>query len=190
MTCQFVVYDYWISTAIQCWLKFFDTDVNSVIGFRQNVRPLNYNPAMLGRVDVLGNSGISCEVALLLPNGIVLCTSKPEVSRIGKNWDNLYGPLEGFPDPDQPNGIHQVHNGELASLFDPTTGLHVASPVDDNIHGHGAILAEDGTVFSFGGDDASAPSGFTTGATGGLLPGLRRQRTFDFRSGNWSYMNP
>jgi hypothetical protein len=136
---------------------------------------------------VLGNSGISCEVTLLLPNGLVLCTSKPEVTRVGKNWDNLYGPLEGFPDPFALNGIHDVHNGELASLFDPTTGLHVASPVNDNIHGHGAILAEDGTVFSFGGDDASAPSGFTTGPTGGLLPGLRRQRTYDFRSGNWSY---
>ena len=79
-----------------------------------------------------------------------------------------------------------MHNGELVSLFDQ---LYVASPVDDNIYGHGAILAEDGTVFSFCGDDASAPSGFITGATGVLLPDLRRQRTFDFRSGNWSYMD-
>ena len=187
-TCQFVVYDYTVPTAIQCWLKFFDANVNSVIGFRENVRPLNYNPPVLGRVDVLGNSGISCEMTLLLPNGKVLCLSKPEMTRIGRNFDNLYGPLEGFPDPDQPDGIHEVHNGEIASVLDPATGLHVPSPVDYNIHGTAAILAEDGTVYSFGGDDASAPSGFDTGPTGGLLPGLRKQRTYDFRSGNWSYI--
>ena len=187
--CQFVVYDYTVPTAILCWMKFFDTRANSVIGFRKSVRPLNYNPPVLGRIDVLGNSGISCEMTLLLPNGKVLCMSKAEATRNGKNWDNLYGPLEGFPDPNEPNGIHMVHNGELASLLDPSTGLHVASPVNDNIHGTAAILAEDGTVYSFGGDDATAPQGFDTGPTGGLLPGLRKMRTFDFRSGNWSYMD-
>ena len=184
--CQFVIYDYTTPTAIICSLNNFTSDPSTTIGYRQNPRPLNYNPPALGRVDVIGNSGLVCETANLLPDGRVLCSAQPEFTRIGKNWDNF---IENpFPDPNALAGIHEVHDGELASLLDPLTGLHVSSPVDDNVGGQGAILAEDGTIFAVGGDERTAPSGYTTGPTGGLLNGLNRQRTFDFRTDSWSYL--
>jgi len=67
--CQFVIYDETIPTAVLCTMKFFDADPTTTIGFRQNPRPLNYNPTVLGRVDVIGNSGIVCIFANLLPDG-------------------------------------------------------------------------------------------------------------------------
>ena len=54
-------------------MKFFDTDS---IGFRQNPRPLNRNPTVLGRIDVIGNSGIVCIFTNLLPDGRVLCGAR------------------------------------------------------------------------------------------------------------------
>ena len=185
--CQFVSYDYTNALVVICTLNFFNADSATTIGYRQNPRPLNYNPPTLGRVDVIGNSGIVCETANLLPNGQVLCSAQPEFTRVGKNWDNFIE--QPFPDPNALAGFHEVHDGELASVFDPLTGLHVASPVDQNVGGQGAILAEDGTIFAVGGDDRTAPSGFTTGPTGGLLDGLIRQRTFDFRTSSWSYLS-
>lgn len=184
--CQFVTYDYTNIAAVVCSMNFLNPDSSTTVGYRQNSRPLNYNPTTLGRIDVIGNSGIVCEVANLLPDGRVLCSAQAENTRTGKNWDNF---IENpFPDPNAIGGVHEVHFGELASLFDPLTGLHVASPVDENVGGQGAILAEDGTVFAVGGDDRSAPSGFTTGPFGGLLNGLNTQRTFDFRTNTWTYL--
>jgi hypothetical protein len=184
--CQFVVYDETIPTAVLCTMKFFDADPTTTIGFRQNPRPLNYNPTVLGRVDVIGNSGIVCIFANLLPDGRILCGARPEYFRGGINYDNIMAP---FPDPNFPSGIHDVPFGEIASIFDPLTGTHVPSPVNDNIFCHGTILNEDGTAFSAGGDDDNANSDPQNGPIAGLLQGLNKMRTFDYRTGKWTYIN-
>ena len=175
--CQFVENDIHFS-AVSCTMKFFDTDKNTTIGFRQDPRPLNFNPAILGRVDVIGNSGIVCIFANLLPNGRVLCGAQPEYFRGGVNGDNLLTP---FSDSIQSNGIHNVPFGEIASIFDPITGIHRPSPVDENIFGHGAILAEDGSLFSAGGDSNTAP------AAAGLNIGTGSMRWFDYTTEKWTY---
>ena len=184
--CQFVVYDETIPTAVLCTMKFFDADPTTTIGFRQNPRPLNYNPTELGRIDVIGNSGIVCIFANLLPDGRILCGARPEYFREGINYDNVMAP---FPDPMFPSGIHNVPFGEIASIFDPLTGTHVPSPVNDNIFCHGTILTEDGTAFSAGGDDDNAASDPENGPVAGLLTGLNKMRTFDYRTGKWVYID-
>ena len=93
--CQFVIFDETVPTAVLCTMKSFDADASTTIGFRQNPRPLNYNPAVLGRIDVIGNSGIVCISANLLPDGRVLCGARPEYFRGGINYDNM----APFPDP-------------------------------------------------------------------------------------------
>ena len=184
--CQFVVYDETIPKAVLCTMKFFDADPTTTIGFRQNPRPLNYNPTVLGRVDVIGNSGIVCNFANLLPDGRILCGARPEYFRGGINYDNIMAP---FPDPYFPSGVHDVPFGEIASIFDPLTGTHVPSPEDDNIFCHGTILNEDGTAFSAGGDDDNANSDPQNGPIAGLLTGLNKMRTFDYRTGLWRYID-
>ena len=182
--CQFVVYDGTFPDAVQCTMKFFDTDPTTTIGFRLNPRPLNYNPTVLGRIDVIGNSGIVCIFANLLPDGRVLCGARPEYFRGGPNYDNVMAP---FADPKEPSLIHYVMGGEIASIFDPLTGIHKPSPVDDNIFCHGSILAEDGTLFSAGGDGLTAPAGFVNGFEDGLFEGLNKMRWFDYRTEKWTY---
>ena len=56
--------------------------------------------------------------------------------------------------------------------------------MNENIFCYGNILAEDGTVFSAGGDDDSAPSAMDNGPVAGLLDGLRN---FDYRTLKWTY---
>ena len=61
--------------------------------------------------------------------------------------------------------------------------------MNDNIFGHGTILAEDGTSFSAGGDDDNAPSGPQNGPIAGLVAGLNKMRWFDYRTEKWTYMD-
>jgi hypothetical protein len=184
--CQFATV-YAPPDTVQCLLNYFDTTASTTIGFRRNPRPLNWNPTVMGSVDVLGNTGIVCKNANLLPDGRVLCTSGPEYVRTGRNYDNIID--DPFPDPLAMDGIHEVHDGELAALLDPSTGIHTSVAENYNIYGHSIVMAEDGTLYSAGGDSRSAPSGFTTGPSGGLYPGLTRQRMFDFRTSEWTYID-
>ena len=183
--CQFVIFDDSVPTAVLCTMKFFDADATTTIGFRQNPRPLNYNPAVLGRIDVIGNSGIVCIFANLLPDGRILCAARPQYFQGGINYDNIMAP---FPDPFEADGIHHVPFGEIASIFDPLTGIRKPSPVDDNIFCHGTVLAEDGTAFSAGGDDDNAPSNPQNGPIAGLVEGLNKMRWFDHRTEKWTYI--
>jgi hypothetical protein len=74
-------------------MKFFDIDATTTIGFRQNPQPLNYNPAVLGRIDVIGNSGVVCIFATLLPDGRILCGARPQYFQGGINYDNIMAQL-------------------------------------------------------------------------------------------------
>jgi len=176
--CQFVIFDQSNAGAVQCWMKYFDADPATTIGFRLNPRELNYNPTELGRIDVIGNSGVVCIAASLLPDGRLSCVARPEYQRGGPNPDNIMAPFV------EANGrYHNVPYGEIGSIFDPISGTHQPSPVVDNIFCHAAVLDADGTLFTAGGDG----DGQLEGPAGGLLSGLNTQRSFDYRTNQWTY---
>lgn len=154
-----------------CSLYGFVPDPNVILGFRSSEVPLNYNPSKLGRFDLNGNTGIVSIAATLMPNGKLLFGSRPEYQRGGPNLDNMLRPAVQF--------------GEIAAIFDPVTGTHVPSPIDDNLFCHGAVLLENGKVFQAGGDDRSDiyrnPS-----ASIGLKSGLNEMRTYDYVTDKWS----
>jgi hypothetical protein len=67
--CQFIKFDTTVTKAQKCYLFSFKNSSSNTIGFRLNPLPLNYNPTKMGRIDVIGNSGIVCLHATLLPTG-------------------------------------------------------------------------------------------------------------------------
>jgi hypothetical protein len=175
--CHYVTFDTRESTDVPCKLMAFNvTNPNSHISYREEYRELNAFPAKLGRFDVIGNSGIVSISSSLLPDSRLLLTARPEYWRGGPNTDNL------SPDPLR---ALKVPYGEISSIFDPVTALHTPSEIDDNIFCHGAVLAEDGRLFTAGGDDGG---GMNRDASTGLGNGLSNLRYFDYRTDKWTLL--
>jgi hypothetical protein len=177
--CHFVTFDTKATSDVACQLhKFRAAAPTAFISYREEYRELNAYPAKLGRFDVIGNSGIVAILASLMPNGKILLTSRPEYWRGGPNTDNLSrDPLRAL----------KVPYGEIYSVFDPITGTHVPSEIDDNIFCHGVVLAEDGRLFTAGGDDGG---GMNRDASTGLGNGLRNLRYFDYKTEAWTMLAP
>ena len=166
--CQFVTIDIRDPANVLCELKKFQGG-GAIATYRTNPVEQNYDPARLGRVDVIGNTGCVCIAASLLPNGKVLCTARPEYERGGPNPDNF--------------AQASVPYGEIAAVFDPITGDHEPSILPDNIFCHGQILMEDGNMFTAGGDDN--PDVGRPGGTG-LINGLNGIRIFTTETNSWT----
>ena len=177
--CHFVTFDISAMSNIACKLMAFKlVDATTTISYREEYRELNAFPAKLGRFDVIGNSGIVAISASLMPNSKILLTARPEYWRGGPNTDNL------SPDPLR---ALKVPYGEISAIFDPITALHVPSEIDDNIFCHGVVLAEDGKLFTAGGDEGG---GMNRDASTGLGNGLRNVRYFDHTTAEWTMLPP
>lgn len=175
--CHFVSFDFRTANAIACTLYSFPADGQTTIGYRVNVPDPNYSPTTLGRFDRIGNSGVVTIHTNLLPNGKLLCTARPEYQRGSPNYDNL------SPDPVRAS---KVTYGEISSVFDPATGTSFPVPIDDNIFCHGSILAEDGRIFTAGGDNGGDMG---RDASAGFTNGLRNLRYFDPATNVWSLLS-
>ena len=170
-SCKVVVFDTTNPAFVECSLYTLTVASGEITGFRLNPRQLNYDPINLGRIDDIGNAGIVCIFANLLPNGKVHCGARPEYQRGGPNHDNIARPTI-------------VPYGEIASVFDPTSGTSIPTQVDDNIFCHAAILLENGELFTAGGDDGTDP---TRAAAIGLRNGLQLMRTYDYNTNTYTY---
>lgn len=159
-------------------MQFTAAAPTAFISYREEYREVNALQAKLGRFDVIGNSGIVAISASLMPDGKILLTARPEYFRGGPNTDNL------SPDPLR---ALQVPFGEISAIFDPISGLHTPSEIDDNIFCHGVILAEDGRLFTAGGDEGG---GMNRDASTGLGNGLRNLRYFDPPTASWTMLPP
>ena len=148
----------------------FQTVQGSVIGYQSNPHGINENPNLYGRFDVIGNSGIVGIHATLLPNGNILNTARPEYERGGPNPDNYARP--------------EVPYGEIAAVFNVTTGKTFPSIVNDNIFCHAVIQLANGDFFTAGGDD------YVQGkdASRGLDYGLDVTRLYNVAKNEWKIL--
>jgi len=168
------------STQVKCQLKDFQSAPNVIIAFKDNPIPLNSSPKRKGRIDVLGSVGVVCMHVNLLPNGKILCSARPEYRRGGPNYEAVSRP-------------NLVPYGEMMTVFDPISRTFITSEINDNIFCHGAILMEDGNLFSSGGDDsgdiwlASYPN-LQRDPSVALQNGLKKQRIYHTRNNTWTYL--
>jgi hypothetical protein len=174
--CQYVDFDYRNTPDYSCNLQSLQVAATTTIGFRAIVYPPNYDPANLGRFDVIGNTGVVAIMANLLPSGKLLFTARPEYDRGGPNTDNI-SPIA--------SRAAQVPYGEIGSVFDPSDGTHIPSQIDDNFFCHGSVLMDDGRIFTAGGDNG--PDMNRDAATG-LTNGLQNFRYYDPTTNLWTVM--
>eukprot|EP00602_Paraphysomonas_sp_CaronLab_P001575 CAMPEP_0185030626 /NCGR_PEP_ID=MMETSP1103-20130426/17602_1 /TAXON_ID=36769 /ORGANISM="Paraphysomonas bandaiensis, Strain Caron Lab Isolate" /LENGTH=964 /DNA_ID=CAMNT_0027565827 /DNA_START=408 /DNA_END=3302 /DNA_ORIENTATION=+ len=182
-SCQYVDMNMRNKNAIECTLRKLKTAYSETLGFRSDPPPPNHSPASLGRFDVLdgadgkGNAGIVAIAANLLIDGKVLFGARPEYDRGGPNPDNI------SPDPIR---AARVPYGEIAALYNPLTETSIPSQVDDNIFCHAAVLAEDGRLFTAGGDNGPD---MNRDASVGLKNGLKNIRYYDHVTNTWTIIN-
>ena len=177
--CHYVTFDTRDISEVECNLMAFSVpNAMATISYREQYRELNSFPAKMGRIDVIGNSGVVAISSSLMPTGKVLLVARPEYWRGGPNTDNI--------SPDALRAL-QVPYGEISSVFDPISALHIPSEIDDNIFCHGIVLAPDGRLFTAGGDDGG---GMNRDASTGLGNGLRNVRYFDHISEEWQPIPP
>ena len=169
--CDFAVMETSNPQAIQCQLKKFAYSQNTLITYRTNPAALNYDPSRLGTIVFIGNTGVVCIHASLLPDGKISCTARPEYLRGSPNMDNIARASVPF--------------GEIATVFDPVTGSSVPSLLNDNIFCHAQTLMENGEMFSAGGDGSP---GIDRDAGQGLQNGLDNMRIFDWRTNTWRHI--
>ena len=163
--CQYAVVDAYDEKNILCALKKFSSAPGITVGYRTNPRALNYDPYRMGKFTNLGSGGVVAIAASLLPDGKVLLSARPERFKKGPNKETVVRP--------------QVPWGDIATLFDPTTGKFEVVPIDDNIFCHHAVLMADGTVLVAGGDMGDDQAGT------GLGTALDKIHHFDFRTKKW-----
>lgn len=144
----------------------------SILSYRKTPAKKNANKNKLGSIKVIGNSGVVAIHASLLPTGKVVFTARPEYKRGGANPDNISRKKE-------------VPYGEIAAIFDPISGKHVPSELDENIFCHAQILMEDGNSLSVGGDSGGDP-----GRPGDIGNGLAGIRIYNTDNGKWSFIEP
>jgi hypothetical protein len=168
------------STQVKCQLKDFQSAPNITIAFKNNPIPRNGVPEKKGRIDVLGSVGIVCIHVNLLPNGKILCSARPEYRRGGPNYEAVSRP-------------NLVPYGEMVTVFDPINRTFITSEINDNLFCHGAILMEDGNLFSAGGDDSDdivldSNPGLRRDPSVALQNGLMKQRIYHTQNNTWTYL--
>lgn len=166
--CQYTTFN---TVSSVCNLYSFVATAGTLISFRTNPLPKNYNPVTLGRFEYVGNSGVVCIMMNILPNCKVLRTARPEYDR-------------GYPGSlsTDPVRLATAPYGEISAIFDPIVGTHYPSIVLDILFCHGTILMSNGFLFTAGGDDNA-----NYGAAKGFGSGLHSQKTFDYTTNTWAY---
>jgi hypothetical protein len=167
------------SSSLECFLQKFHTEINFSLVFRNKVN--NNNEKEIGSLEIIGSTGIVCVHAILLINGKIMCSSRPEYYKGHPNYEAILRP-------------NLVPYGELATIFDPLTREFYPIAVDDNLFCNGAILLSDGNVFFSGGDNlhdfhSDMNLSYNRNPSVPLTNGLRKQRIFNLRSNSWIYLH-